>query len=307
MNSRLLLFLAALLISVCSVAENKSPIQIELARQRNFGYSLGDEIVTTALINTGFGYQLEPASIPKPGPVNNWLTLTKTKLEQGSNGYDYQLQLYYQAFKSVKQSTQLTIPAVELRFVNYLKSTSKSIPSWYFIYNPLILGTTPDNQVSIQGPIKPVYLNTTSHYPVIFWLIMFATLLSLYLVWIYDKLPFFRCSGGPFGRACHTMSQLSKTTDSETNNREALSCFHKAMNECAGKTVFSKNLAEFFQHHPQFSGAKPETEKLFNYSRQLFFSQSVTQSATQREAITTQQMLSLCQWYRKIERGSRWS
>lgn len=303
MSSKLLFFLALLLISLSSFAK----IEIEMARQRNFGYSLGDEIVTTALINTDFGYQLEPASIPKPGSVNTWLTLTKTQLTKHHKGHDYRLQLYYQAFKSVKQSTQLTIPAVELRFGNYLKSTSKSIPPWTFVYNPLILGATPDNQVSIQGPIKPKYRVATTYYPVIICLFVVTILLSLYLAWIYDRLPFFRRYSGPFGRTCYTLSQLNNKSGSEANNREALLFFHKAMDACAGKTVFSENLAAFFQHHPQFSGAKAETEKLFNYSRQLFFNQTITQSPTQREDITTEQILSLCQWYRKIERGSQWS
>jgi mxaA protein len=291
------------LLSLNSFAENESPITIELANQRDYGYSLGDEIVSKALINTTFGYQLEQASIPKPGPINSWLVLTRSKLEEDSNGYDYQLRLYYQAFKSVKQNTPLAIPAVELRFDSPLKSANASIPAWNFTYNPLIPGTTPDNQVNIQSPLKPEYLKTASHYRVIIWLILFTLLLSLYLAWIYDKLPFLRRYSGPFGRGCKTLAQLGVNPDSKASNREALLCFHRAMNECAGKTVFTENLTHFFQENPQFSEAKLQTEKLFNYSRQLFFSQSVTQT----RVVTTEKILSLCQLYRKIERGSRWS
>lgn len=303
MSSRFLFVIALLLFSVNLFAENESPITIELENQRNYGYSLGDEIAITTLINTSFGYQLELTSIPKLGPINSWLTLTRTQLEEDSNGYDYQLHLYYQVFKSVKQSTQLAIPAVELRFDSPLKSASVSIPAWNFTYNPLIPGTTPDNQVNIQSPLKPEYLATASYYPVIFWLILFTLLLSLYLAWIYDKLPFFRRYSGPFARSCQTLTQLGAKPDSKTGNREALLCFHQAINERAGKTVFSENLTDFFQEYPQFSEAKLQTEKLFNYSRQLFFSQS----GTQAKAVTTEQVLSLCQLYRKIERGSRWS
>ena len=303
MSSRFLFTIILFLLSLNSFAENQSSITIELANQRNYGYNLGDEIVSTALINTSFGYQLEQTSIPKPGPINSWLALTKTQLDEDSNGFDYQLHLYYQVFKSVKQSSQLTIPAVELRFDSPLKSVKASIPAWNFTFNPLIPGATPDNQVNIQAPLKPEYLETASHYPILFWLILYALLLSLYLAWIYDKLPFLQRYSGPFGRSCKTLAQLSAKTDSKASNREALLCFHRAMNDCAGKTVFSENLTYFFQEHPQFSEAKLQTEKLFNYSRQLFFTQSISQATV----VTTEQVLSLCQLYRKIERGSRWS
>jgi mxaA protein len=303
MSSKFLFTIILFLLSLNSFAENESPITIELANQRNYGYSLGDEIVSKALINTTFGYQLEKTSIPKPGPINSWLALTRTQLKEDSNGYDYQLRLYYQAFKSIKQSTQLTIPAVELRFDSPLKSVSELIPAWDITYNPLIPGVTPDNQVNIQGPLKPEYLETSSHYPIIFWLILLTLLLSLYLAWIYDKLPLLQRYTGPFGRSCKTLAQLSVNPDSKASNREAILCFHQAINECAEKTVFTENLTQFFQKYPQFSEAKLQTEKLFNYSRQLFFSQSESQTTV----VTTEQILSLCQLYRKIERGSRWS
>jgi len=303
MSNRFLLLLTLVLFCQNSLAEKNSSIDFEIAPSRNYGFTLGDEISATVLINTSYGYQLEEATMPKPGPINDWLSLTGIKLEEDQEDYDYQLHLYYQVFKSVKQSIQLTIPEFPLTFDNRLKNISIIIPAWDITYNPLVPASISDNQVTIQAARKPTQLINSNLIPVISWLLLFAFLIALYLAWIYDKLPFLNRYSGPFARSCHNLIELNNKPETESKTREALSCFHQAINECAGRTVFTENLAHFFQQHPEFSEAKQQTEKLFKFSQHLFFSQSRRRVS----GLTTEQILTLCYLYRKIERGTRWS
>ena len=133
---------------------------------------------------------------------------------------------------------------------------------------------------------------------------LIATIAALlfYIIWFYGKIPFLERYSGTFGKACRTLKQLKKQSSQE-NQLKALQCFHHALNELAGETVFAGQLPAFFQRFPKFAPLQERTEDFFRASQQLFFIENTKTSVS----ISIAQIESLCLLYRKLERGSRWS
>ncbi len=283
-----------------AVAETPA-IRIELQGPRNFGYSLGDEITLTALIETPMFYRLESGFLPQPGAVNNWLELKSIFLDEAPAGHDYKITLIYQIFKQARETTQLTIPALPLRFHYAGENLEQSVPAWRFTYHPLLSAKTAVEQQPIQ-PLLPAIPLQDKHSRKIQGLLLALGGLLAYMLWFYGKLPYLERYSGPFGRACKALKKILRLPDSEQNYLSALMQFHKALNETAGETVFYAQLPAFFQRFPAFQPLQQQTEQLFNISRQLFFTDSTTPAA----ALSLKQIERLCQLYRKIERGAKW-
>lgn len=295
------IFLFCLLNPVPLTAAETPAVDIKLQGPRNFGYSLGDEITLTALIDTPLFYRLEDGFLPQPGPVNNWLELKSIHVDESPDGYDYKLTLTFQLFKAVLETTQLSIPPLPLRFHHGSETVEQPLPAWTFTYHPLL----PSHQAMEQQPIQP--LLPAPHLPDrhsqnIQGLLLALSGLALYLLWFYGKLPFLERYNGPFGRACQTLKKILRLPATEQNYRLALRQFHQAINETAGKTVFYEQLPMFFQRFPAYQPLQQQTEQLFQISQRVFF----TGAAAPGETASLREIAALCQLYRKIERGGRW-
>lgn len=297
-----IVLLAGLLLCAEVSLAKSSPTSIDLQSSRNYGYTIGDEIKLTALIEMQNFYSLENSSLPQPGPVNSWLVLKTVDLEDATSGYDLKLELTYQIFKDVRKTIIETIPALPLQFSRGGESMMVELPAWTFTYHPLIPEQTQTDRIPIQPVLYAVHLDPGKHSSYVRFLIIILVAVCLYIAWFYGKIPFLERYSGPFGRACRTLKKLDNQNFSKQNYCEALQCFHKAINDTCGKTVFSEQLPEFFENHPAYQPARKQTEQLFRVSRQLFFSDA----PVEREKISIQQIESLCLLYRKIERSAKW-
>jgi len=303
MNSKLI-FAAILLLNSLSICFSATaPVTLSIAAQRNYGYTLGDEIHLRILIKTTRGFRPETAGIAANKRINSWLLLKKAEWSEAPDDFDYYWDLTYQLFKNVNQSTRLSIPPLPLTFKNRLKNITLNSPAWSFSYHPLIAAQTPGRQRLVEPAIAPITIDASEKYPLLVLLIVGIALLMAYIAWIYDKLPGLEHFSGAFGPACKSLHKLQREAETETNIRLALQHFHHAINNLAGKTVFADQLHDFFRNHPGFSALQPDTEELFAVSSRYLFSLQKHGNTP----LSLQQIYLLCQQYRKIERAGRWT
>lgn len=300
-------FLQLICILLCLISSNASfagtgPIQIDLITPHRYGYSLGDKITLTAQIKTALFYRLEIGFLPKPGPLNGWLELSAITDAQPAAGYDYALTITYQLFKSVPNPTELTLPPMPLHFKHQSESLIENVPAWTFSYTPLIPKSIADADLEPEPEMPPELLDNGALSVRLAYLLAAISVLSFYIVWFYGKAPFLERYSGAFGKACRTLKFLKKQPPAQQINLKAMQCFHHALNELAGETLFTQQLADFFDRHPKYASLQAPTEAFFKTSDKLFFNANAESSA----APDIIEIERLCLLYRKLERSSRW-
>ncbi|GAB4255925.1 MAG: hypothetical protein Kow0065_04340 [Methylomicrobium sp.] len=293
------ILLSILLFADSALAAKTGPVSIELDTPRAFGYSLGDTITLTAQIKVPLFYTLETGFLPQPGPVNEWLTIHTIEPITPAADKDYALAVTYQVFKSVRTTEELTIPPLPIRFLHRGETETESIPAWTFSYNPLIPATKADNRIAPEPELAPRPIDTNRHADNLSYLLSAIAALTLYIVWFYGKIPFLERYSGAFGVACRELRRLKKQPTSKENTLQALQCFHRALNEVAGETVFASELPAFFQREPKFRPLQEKTEALFDISQRWFFTD-------ESPPIERAHIENLCRLYRKLERSPRW-
>lgn len=304
-NYSILLSVLVLLTVSSTVTAAAKPVTFEVHAERDYGYTLGDEIELQVDIKSPSGYKLKPGFIQQPGPINNWLILKSFRLSDDLDHVDYRLHLVYQLFKVEKNSIRLQIPPLPINFVKGNRQISLNTPAWSFNYQPLIGGQVTEQQLQIQPAMAPPLLDASPLYPLLIVLILISLILSAYLAWVYDKLPLLRNYSGYFGLACRQLSQLVKQPENNENLQQAMKIFHHALNEYAGSTLFLDQLDDFYQQHPALLPTQKETRLLFESSQRLFFAQYSTQHQEQ-QLISIKNIHQLCQTYRKISRAGKW-
>lgn len=277
------------------------PVTIDLQTPRDYGYTLGDRITIIARINMPMFYRLEINSLPKPGPINDWLQLIEATPVETQTDYDYALALTYQVFKSVPVATELTLPPLPLHFSYHGRSLIERLPAWTFGYNPLIPKNKTDAQIEPEPEMAPELMETDDPRRRLGYFVAAIATLLFYIAWFYGKAPFLERYSGAFGKACRTLKQLKKHPPSEETHRKALQCFHHALNELSGESVFAGQLPAFFQRFPKFAPLQEKTEALFRVSQQLFFNASPETPTS----VDIEQIEALCLHYRKLERSLR--
>ncbi|MGD7035451.1 hypothetical protein [Methylotuvimicrobium buryatense] len=285
-----------------AMTANAANIEIELDSPRNYGYSLGDKITLTAHIGVPLFYTLESGFLPAPGSVNEWLRLDSIESIPNKSGKDYSLAITYQVFKSVRATEELTIPPLPIRFMHRGNPETATLPPWTFSYHPLIPINKADRDIEPEPEVPPRLIDATSHHRALTYLLGVSSIILLYIVWFYGKIPFLERYSGSFGKACRELKKLKKLPQSKAVTLQALQCFHHALNELAGETLFAGQLPDFFQSHPKFLTLREKTEALFAISQQLFFAEA----ASELPAISPAQIEKLCLLYRKLERSGRW-
>lgn len=304
MNNNLLSWLICfvLLMTRGIARAESSTVVVELETPRAYGYSLGDKITLKAHIKTPLFYKLETGFLPSPGPLNDWLKLDSVALSNAQSGFDYALVMTYQVFKSVDAATELTIPALPIRFSHTGTSETETIPAWTFGYNPLLPKSKPEAEIQPEPELSAAPISPDKHTLRLTLLWTCAALILIYIAWFYGKIPFLERYSGAFGQACRDLKKLSKLPPSHETSQKATQCFHRALNQLAGETVFAGQLSDFFNRFPQFKSLEDRTGIFFQASERLFFSGH----PDTKTMIAVEKIEELCLLYRKLERSGRW-
>jgi mxaA protein len=280
---RMLMALVAVGLTAATGALARAPA-LSVSDTRPFGYFIGDAIHRELVLRLGPGYALDTASLPRPGPLNYWLELSRADLSTSSEGDDtlYRLSLVYQTFYAPLDTRALVIPAFKLK-VTGTQDSEVNVPAFSFLMSPIRQLFTDKGQssdtVTKLRPDRPAPREPTGRERT---LILVSGLIALAalagLAWHNAWWPFHRRPARPFTEAARFIKANGKSLQGAVGYRAALLKLHRAFDLAAGRRVLADDVAEFLRQHPEFAPYTGEVERLFASSRQAFFANEVDQA-----------------------------
>ncbi len=285
-----------LLLALLSLTAKPAPVAtIERQTPPPFGLGVGSVIHHRLELFAPLPWQLDTAQLPAPGPVNDWLEIRSLRLQtkKQSSGTRYLIDIDYQIFPSLKDTSLLEIPSLTLHFLSPASGQSQiqELPAWPFTVTPLLPANASKADISIRPLWQPRPLALSMHQQRLSAITVGLLLVFSLLAWQRRWLPWQR---SPFSRALPRIHQAIRRRQPE----QAFRTFHQALNETAGHAVFGETLPRFIQQHPQFHSLESGLRQFFDSSQALFFGQQSPPDALA-------QIESLCKSCLKAEKKCR--
>lgn len=241
-----------------------------------FGLLLGDVFTLKTRLDVAQPFRLDPAALPKPGPVTYWLDLKGLKIEESRNaagGTRYEIAAEYQTFYAPLEAIEQTVPPFTLAVVDGDRRVEAKSASWRFLTSPLrpIVGTAggdgsayslrPD-ATPIRRSLRPAEIAAA--------VAALATVLALLLLaWSRTWPPFHRRPARPFAMASRIVAKAAKS--GEDGWRAAALALHRAFDAAAGRRLLGEDLGAFLANRPAFRRHEPAIADFFAASRAAFF------------------------------------
>jgi mxaA protein len=280
-----------------------SDIIIEANNPRPFGYIVGDTFEQTLELSAKNTQILDEKSLPKPGRMNAWLELRDiTVTETASAGRNnYRAKLRYQIPNAPTEIRVIELPSHRFSFSEAnQKPVEVRSTEWPMTIGPI----TPaevlarDGLEALRPDVAPQLIDTT---PIQQRMLLSALALGALLIyWVYRHfgIPFLASQQRPFTRTYRELNRLNKENDLEIFPK-AIEKLHRALNETAGKSLFTENIEQFLGHRSIPDGLADKTREFFQISRVEFFGGGAADS--QRSLSWA---LDFCRAWRDVERGA---
>lgn len=279
----------------------------EINPQRDAGYVVGDKLERTIILTVKKPYALIKESLPIVGYEHRYrgqvsgieLADIETTEASFSDRSVYTIRLEYQVFKSgrVAKPAILRGEIVKLRHDGSRETRQYRIPSFNFRTSPLSVY----GEVNLKHEMSPLIAPFTQSIaqPTHILQIAAAVLLlsAIGLVYILGAYAWLPRMGGAFAKAYRKVSRLPETPQ---GTREAITTVHQALQQVAGHSVFGNTLDRFIAEHPAYAVARPELERFFSLSRQVFFD---PQTPLTLDTPPKQWLKTFCRHLRDCERG----
>jgi len=252
---------------------------------RAFGYFLGDVLHRDVMLTLRHGARVEPASLPRPGPLNYWLDLRSVDVtETDSTGAtQVKVALAYQAFYAALDPRRMEIPGFTLKVTDGKRTEDAQVPAGGFVISPLReLFAAKEGEAAPPLTLRPdaaPRLIATGPERTVMLIAAVAALASLVLLAAHHAWgPFRRRPGRPFTEAARFLKVNARRLAGEGGYRAALIKLHRAFDRAAGRRVLPDDLEEFFKQHPEFAPLAPDVQRLFACSRDAFFANDVARA-----------------------------
>lgn len=270
-STAILIFLGA------SLAAQAQVQSVNLITPRLFGHFVGDVLEDEVDVRVDNGVELVSASVPQPGPLNQWLELSKSRVDTASDrgATLYRLFFNYQTFYPALDARQLEIPGISLSFKSGDHIYPVQVPAWSFGISPLREILPPAKASGgqyMQPDVLPSYYDVRHDIHLALGLLV-ATLVSLaFLAYHLAWCPFGTRAHRPFTAASRTIRKLLAGSETAAAYRESLVVLHRAVDSTAGHAVFSEDVPAFLDEHPSFARLKEQFTRFFASSQNVFFS-----------------------------------
>jgi hypothetical protein len=253
-----LLFLGCMMFSVPAAGQSvalKGP-------ERDFGYTVGDVIVTEATITTLQDDKPDLRSLPVPGPLNSSIELRRADVLQ-SDAHQTVLRMEYQNFAAPEQVMQAELPGYDIRF-----STGVAhVPAWPFHVSPLrVAQRTIDDAAALHGnlPILPLCTRPASIGLLISACI--AAMAGCVFAGMQGWLPGIGRKTRPFAAAARRIGKL-KPPQAEAALREMLHAFDAT----AGRHLFGADIDDVLVQHASLADLRAEITGFFDLAQKALF------------------------------------
>ncbi len=265
---------------------------------RDSGYLLGDLVDESIELTLPAGFSVDADSLPLPGRVAPWMEVRRARLEAGQVAGQTSVIVTYQVFAEVEQAERVPIPPFKLRVRDGVQARAVSVPERSFLMSPALPATLTDEDRELKPSPMPQALPLARTISM-FALGMLAVLAcGLYLLWVYDRLPFLPRSPGPFARAWRhwrrragaqvprtpgmaesgprrpwmaERGRRSRYAITEGERIELLRDWHAALNQAAGETLYTSTLPQLFARAPYLEALRAQVEGAFDASWKSFY------------------------------------
>jgi mxaA protein len=278
---RWLLAAIVLVLSVATSAAARAP-QISVDEPRAFGYFLGDVLSRRITVRLGAGQELDSASLPRPGPLNYWLEISRVDHAEKSEGDAtvHTLDLTYQTFYTPLDPRRLTIPGVKLKLQD---DSELTVPEFSFITSPIrqlfaSASQSTGSAVDLQADLPAPRLMTGTERTALLVSALSALIGLIGLAWHYAWWPFNKRPARPFTEASRYLRSNAAKLDGVGGYRDALLRLHRAFDVAAGRRVLADDVPSFLGQHPEFERLRSGIERLFDASRRAFFANDVEEA-----------------------------
>lgn len=317
-NHLLTVLLASTLMStaLCSSADVVLPsvdskfVSVkEINPSRDAGFVVGDKLKRTMILTVKQPYELIKESLPIVGYEHRYrgqvsgieLTAIDVQEDRSSAQSVYTIHLEYQVFKSgrVAKPAILRGEIVKLRQPGRPEIKQYRMPSFNFRTSPLSVYGEVNLKNEMSPFVAPLKLHADNErlaLKIAAGVLAASLLALLYVLGARSWLPHM---GGAFAKAYR---KINKLPDDAQGLQQSISIVHQALHQVAGHSVFGNGVERFLLEKPAFNVAKPEIERFFALSRQVFFDAQVPLDLGMPNK---QWLKQFCRHMRDCERGLR--
>lgn len=279
----------------------------EINPTRDAGYVVGDKLERTIILTVKKPYELIQESLPIVGYEHRYrgqvsgieLVNISTEEETFSDRSVHKIHLIYQVFKSgrVAKPAILRGEIVKLRHNGKTEVRQVRLPSFNFRTSPLSVYGEVNLKNEMSPFIPPFTISTASEYQIIKVAAGVLALSLLGLLYILGAHTWLPRMGGAFAKAYRKVGHLP---DNAEGLQQSINVVHQAIQQVAGQSVFSNNIDRFLQEKPAYQPARPEIERFFSLSRQVFFD---AKTPLELGMPAKQWLCTFCRHMRDCERG----
>lgn len=279
----------------------------EINPTRDAGYVVGDKLERTIILTVKKPYELIEESLPIVGYEHRYrgqvsgieLASISTEEESFSDRSVHTIHLTYQVFKSgrVAKPAILRGEIVKLRHNGKTEIRQVRFPSFNFRTSPLSVYGEVNLKNEMSPFIPPFTISTTKEYQIIKVAAGVLALSLLGLLYILGAHTWLPRMGGAFAKAYRKVGHLP---DDAEGLQQSINVVHQAIQQVAGHSVFSNNIEHFLQEKPAYQPVRPEIERFFSLSRQVFFD---AKTPLELGMPAKQWLRTFCRHMRDCERG----
>jgi mxaA protein len=270
---------------------------------RDVGYTVGDILERTVILEAQKPYQLLETSLPIAGNdkkrrgKGSGIEVREVHLEKstGIGKNIYTLHLSYQVFTNTIVAKPAALPAEMVKFGGEGKNFEVRIPSWSFRISPLAVYGSVVVERDMSGFRGPLKLDATRYYHGLWAALGVLALALLGLLYVLGTSSWLPRMGGPFARAYRDLKKLPATPEGVA---QGVTRMHQALNSTAGNSVF--DTAGLLKRKPGFAPVAPELEQFFGLSRTVFFEPTAPHGIASEPLTWLRQFCRRC---RDCERG----
>jgi mxaA protein len=244
---------------------------------RDVGYTVGDILTRTIIMEVRQPYELLPTSLPVPGNDKkrqnrgSGIEVRDVTVEKSSGAGTniYTLHLSYQVFTNKVVARPASLPPEFVKFGGRGENFSVRIPSWNFRISPLSVFGAVDIEKDMSPFRGPLLLDSTRNRQLLQLLAGVLGLSALGLLYILGTRAWLPRMGRPFS---HALRDLKRYPADEAGIAQAVTRLHQAFNLTSGAGVF--DAASFITRNPGFAAVSADIERFFRLSRAVFFEPS---------------------------------
>lgn len=269
------LILLWLITAHAEIIENDPRITVRtIEPDRDVGYTVGDILHRTVILEAPSAFELLPTSLPIAGNDKkrrgrgSGIELRDIRMEKtpGIGKNTYTIHLSYQIFTSHVVARPAALPAEIVKFARKGESFDFRIPSWSFRISPLAVFGAVVVEKDMSGFRGPLLMEATRHRQILVGALAVLALAALGLLYVLGSRAWLPRMGRPFARAYR---DLGKLPSDAAGLAQAVKRLHHALNATAGSSVFDAD--GFLKAKPAFAPLAADIATFFKLSRSVFF------------------------------------